>query len=106
MKVENKYIYYTSGAKKPYRVIITHKRKKYEGGSHETLDEAIQARNELLKKVGKCIDPDLKRKMIQTLENLEDQVEQFTVDFNDCLSTEKVNTCRYIQRQLRQMIKS
>lgn len=106
MKVENKYIYYTSGVKKPYRVIITHKRKKYEGGSHETLDEAIQARNELLKKVGKCIDPDLKRKMIKALENLEDQVEQFTVDFNDCLSAEKVNTCRYIQRQLRQMIKS
>lgn len=100
-----RYIYKQNSIEKPYRVIVTHKRRRYQGGCHETLEGAIKARNEILKKIGKCIDPDIKAKMKTILEDLENQVEQFTIDFNEYLSIEKVNTCRSIQRSIRQLTK-
>ena len=40
---------YKNTSKKPYRVIVTHNGKRYNGGVHETLSEAISSRDDLIK---------------------------------------------------------
>ena len=66
---------YKNTSKKPYRVIVTHNGKRYNGGVHATLSEAISSRDDLIKGTMKPIDIRRRMQLKQTLREAINKIE-------------------------------
>lgn len=58
---------YKNTSNKPYRVIVTHNGKRYNGGVHVTISDAIESRDRLVREINKPIDVRVRLKVKQTI---------------------------------------